>query len=250
MEKPTYFSILTATVRYCPNIGDFERVLYSEISSLTHKWGFCTASNDYLGELYNKAPETISRSISKLVKAGHLVIQIDQKGNNPRKIYLAETAHLLTKTSTPLDENVNRPLDENVKHNNTSNNNKLNKAKRSPRSATVEDKLSKVEGLKDDIGETQYKLLNCILSDEAYYSKLRKLYAEDKFKFLRDWLRYRKERKNAYRIAAPIRLVINSLLENTNEDCAAALRSSVMNQYQGLFVKPSFSNPSRPGYQQ
>lgn len=143
-----------------------------------------------------------------------------------------------------------RNRSESERYNNSNNSIKNNKAKRSPRSATVEDKLSKVEGLKDEIGETQYNILNGILSDEAYYSKLRKLYAEDKFKFLRDWLRYRKERKNSYRIAAPIRLVINSLLENTNEDCAAALRSSVMNQYQGLFVKPSFANPSRPGYQQ
>ena len=142
-----------------------------------------------------------------------------------------------------------RNRSESERHNNSNNSNKDNKAQRSPRLATVEDKLVKVEGLKDAIGQAQYDLLNKVIADEAFYTKLRQLYAEDKFKYLKDWLQYRKERKFPYKIPAPIKLIITDLIANTKEDCSAALRSSVMNQYQGLFVKPTFSNPSRPGYQ-
>ncbi|WP_052368728.1 helix-turn-helix domain-containing protein [Kingella negevensis] len=140
--NPAYYSILTADVRYSKELSDFEKLLFSEISALTQKDGYCTASNAWLASLYGKTKETISRCISKLKKLGFIeVVEVrnDKKEVILRKVYLltktstgidenAET--LLTKTSIGIDENVETlltktsiPIDKNVKENNTRINN-------------------------------------------------------------------------------------------------------------------------------
>ena len=39
MEQPSYFSILTADVRYDKRLSDFARLLYSDITALCNKQG-------------------------------------------------------------------------------------------------------------------------------------------------------------------------------------------------------------------
>ena len=52
MEKPNYFGILPANVRYDKNLKPMEKILYTEISSLTNKDGYCYATNSYFSRLY------------------------------------------------------------------------------------------------------------------------------------------------------------------------------------------------------
>ena len=127
-EQPNYYAILTADVRYSKELNFFEKVLYADITALTNKHGYCTASNGYFAELFDKAKETISRAISKYEKLGFLRVIITR--DNITKQVIDRKLYLLIKTlipldenvNTPLDENVNTPLDENVKENTTSNN--------------------------------------------------------------------------------------------------------------------------------
>ena len=125
--NPAYYSILTADVRYSKELSDFEKLLFSEISALTQKDGYCTASNAWLASLYGKTKETISRCISKLKKLGFIeVVEV----RNDKKEVILRKVYLLTKTSTGIDENTETlltktsiPIDKNVKENNTRINN-------------------------------------------------------------------------------------------------------------------------------
>ena len=132
MNNPSYYAILPANVRYDKNLKPMEKILYAEITALSNKNGYCSASNSYFAKLYETSNETISRWISHLKKEGYLKVIIDSKKGNLRKIYPID------KKINTIDENVNtlltkksRPIDENVKHNNINTilqeNNNINK---------------------------------------------------------------------------------------------------------------------------
>lgn len=121
-EKPSYFSVIPAEVRYDSRLKANEKLLYAEITSLTSKNGRCWASNSYFANLYQVDLTTVSRWISNLAKCGYIQVEIDKSGGNQRSI-------VLIKTSRPIDENINTPIDENIKHNNINNNNNINNKK-------------------------------------------------------------------------------------------------------------------------
>lgn len=76
MEKPNYYSILPAEVRYNNNLTANEKLLYSEITALTGKTGECWASNEYFATLYNVTIRSIQRMISDLKKEQLIEIQL------------------------------------------------------------------------------------------------------------------------------------------------------------------------------
>lgn len=123
-EQPSYYSVITANVRYDNRLTDSEKLLFAEITSLSNKRGYCTASNGYFATLYSVVKETISRRISNLTKFGYLKIEIIKKGNEvkQRKMYplTQSSIPIDAKINTPIDNSVNTPIDANVKENNTS----------------------------------------------------------------------------------------------------------------------------------
>lgn len=114
-EKPSYYSILPADVRYDKELKANEKLLYSEITSLCNKTGICYASNKYFANLYDVDIATISRWINHLIDLNYL--SVDYEKDNKR---------LLTIKSIPIDEKINRVL---TKKSNIiiNNNNKYNK---------------------------------------------------------------------------------------------------------------------------
>lgn len=129
-EQPSYYSIITANVRYDNRLTDSEKLLFAEITSLSNKFGYCTATNSYFAKLYEVVKETISRRISNLNKYGYLKIEIIKNGNEvkQRKMYplTQSSIPIDLKINTPIDNSVNTPIDGNVKENNTSINNTSN----------------------------------------------------------------------------------------------------------------------------
>ena len=123
-DQPSYYSIITANVRYDNRLTDSEKLLFAEITSLSNKYGYCTASNGYFATLYSVVKETISRRISNLNKFGYLKIEIIKDGNEvkQRKMYplTQSSIPIDAKINTPSDNSVNTPIDANVKENNTS----------------------------------------------------------------------------------------------------------------------------------
>lgn len=134
MEKPSYFSILTADVRYDRRLGKPNaRELYSEITALSNKDGYCHASNGYFAKLYEVDNGTISRWISTLEECGYLEREIiyheGTKQVKERRLYPISTP-IGRKRNTPpqkkqegVGSGANTPPLRKRKENNTSVNN-------------------------------------------------------------------------------------------------------------------------------
>ncbi len=120
MEKPNYYAIIPAGVRYDKTLKANEKLLYGEITCLTEYSGKCFATNEYFAKLYNTNKSTISRWIGNLKKQGYLDVQLVYKKGTKQidKRYIT----LLTKSSIPYRQKSQYPIDEKSKDNTTSNN--------------------------------------------------------------------------------------------------------------------------------
>jgi hypothetical protein len=146
-EKPSFYAILPAYVRYEKRLKPAERLLFAEISALTNKFGYCTASNGYFAELYGIEKETVSRWVNHLAKLGFLRLELVYEGKQikGRKIWIDEKVMtpIDEKVMTPIDEKVMTPIDEKVKGNNTRlNNTRLNNTPLPPNTGNGKDDLN------------------------------------------------------------------------------------------------------------
>ncbi len=124
MPSPSYFSILTADVRYDTGLSDFAKLLYSDITALCNKKGFCDATNDYFATQFGKSKRTISATVGALADAGYICIEVERDASNAvvaRKIWVQANARAAAeKVQTPIEENFHRyreklpdPMEEN-----------------------------------------------------------------------------------------------------------------------------------------
>lgn len=124
LEKPNYYAIIPADIRYDKTLKDKAKFLYAEITALCNKDGYCFASNKYFAELYGVRKETISRLLNDLKNKGYIEIKIEY--DETTKAIKRRLIYLLTKISIPIDQTINEPIDQKVKENNTSINNTIN----------------------------------------------------------------------------------------------------------------------------
>jgi len=124
-EKPNYYAIIPAEVRYSKEITSLQKLLFGEITSLTNSKGYCWANNNYFATLYGKHISTISKNITSLSLAGFISVEVIRDENN-------RVSKRIIKIITPMDENVKTscskdpsPLGKNTKYN-TKDNNKKN----------------------------------------------------------------------------------------------------------------------------
>ena len=112
-EQPNYYSILTANVRYDRKLKANEKLLFSEITALANKSGYCTATNNYFANLYGKSKTTISNWINHLKERGYLKVYLEKDGSQiiGRKLYpVAEPVK--ENKDTPVKEKDNTPIKE------------------------------------------------------------------------------------------------------------------------------------------
>ncbi|HFN8269264.1 TPA: helix-turn-helix domain-containing protein [Staphylococcus aureus] len=100
-DQPSYYSIITANVRYDNRLTDSEKLLFAEITSLSNKYGYCTASNGYFSKLYEVTKRTISARINNLKENGYLKIELDYKGSEVKQRRL----YPMTQSSIPIERN-------------------------------------------------------------------------------------------------------------------------------------------------
>lgn len=138
-EKPNYYAIIPANVRYDKNLRANEKLLYGEITALTNKEGYCWASNNYFANLYGTSPQAISRWINDLANNGYIHIEYTYgAGGNikERIITLNGVSTDVEGVSTYIDRvstNVDRGYQQKVKENNTRDNSTLNNNIYTPR---------------------------------------------------------------------------------------------------------------------
>ena len=65
-EKPNYYSIIPASVRYDTDLTPTAKLLYSEITSLSNKTGICFASDKYFADLYDVSDRVIRKYLKQL----------------------------------------------------------------------------------------------------------------------------------------------------------------------------------------
>lgn len=87
MEKPSYYAVIPAPVRYS-NVSANAKLLYGEITCLCESEGFCWASNGYLAKLYDAGERTVSRWLFELEKAGFIRIEPAVNQHGQRRIFI------------------------------------------------------------------------------------------------------------------------------------------------------------------
>lgn len=109
-NRPNYYSIMPASVRYDDRLRPNEKIIYSEITALSNKYGYCTAGNAYFADLYKATKSTISRWISHLDECGYIKVKIiyedDGKTFKQRRIYIA-SSYIEEEEVDPIEKNVN-----------------------------------------------------------------------------------------------------------------------------------------------
>lgn len=130
-EQPSYYSILTANVRYDKRLRASEKVFFSEITALSNKYGYCTASNRYFANLYEVSKDTVSTWVSDLVKLGYVKreeIRNEQtKEVIERRLYPVATPPIdkkadrySSKDRESIDKKVDTPIGKKAEENTTS----------------------------------------------------------------------------------------------------------------------------------
>lgn len=133
MKQPGYYAILPASVRYDDRINSSQKVFFSEITALSNKRGYCSASNNYFARLYKVSKSTISAWVRGLSDAGHIRVDYIRAENIivQRRMYpithKKEEGGGSQKTDQGWSENLNgggqkiaTPWSENLKENTTS----------------------------------------------------------------------------------------------------------------------------------
>jgi hypothetical protein len=122
-DKPNMYGILPANVRYSEGLSSFAKLMYTEISALSNKHGYCFATNSYFGKVFNKSSASISRALTELKDCGAITIIDGEGGELVRKITPCSPTKKLKMITPHLIENDNPTLIKNEEHNNTSYNN-------------------------------------------------------------------------------------------------------------------------------
>lgn len=78
-ERPSYFAIISADVRYDKRLKANEKLLYGEITALCNKTGECWASNKYFADLYGVTTQAVSKWVTSLRKCGYISVSIHYK---------------------------------------------------------------------------------------------------------------------------------------------------------------------------
>lgn len=124
-ERPNYYAIIPANVRYDTELTPNAKLLYAEITALCNEKGYCWATNEYFANLYSVSKTSISKWISNLIQKGYIYSEM---------IYKDGTKEILNRylkiVNDPIEEKLNRGIEEklkDIKDNNTSINNTNNK---------------------------------------------------------------------------------------------------------------------------
>ncbi|MCL2859364.1 MAG: helix-turn-helix domain-containing protein [Oscillospiraceae bacterium] len=131
-KQPSYYAIMPSFIRYDNRLNNSEKIIYTEITALTNKNGYCFATNRYFSELYGVSKRSISRWIAKLEKYNYIrteIVNREVMELPQRRIYIVNDSPIDKNVYTHIDKDVHThgqscltPMDKSVHHNNINNN--------------------------------------------------------------------------------------------------------------------------------
>lgn len=127
-ERPAYWAVIPASVRYDQNLPPNAKLLYGEITALSNAKGYCSARNAYFADLFGLGEKSVSRLIAILAKGGYLRVEVIRNEKNEvveRRtvpIYGADGVRPppLKNEDTPPPTSEGTPPPQNEEENNTS----------------------------------------------------------------------------------------------------------------------------------
>lgn len=120
-DKPNYYAIIPANVRYDKNVTPNAKLLYAEITALCNKYGYCYATNQYFQNLYGVSKQSISNWLSQLEKNHYIKRELIYREGS--KEILQRHIKLFV---NPRRNNLERPTQNYLKENNTRKNITMN----------------------------------------------------------------------------------------------------------------------------
>ena len=119
-EKPGYYAILPPDVRYDKQLPQGAKLLYSEITALSNKNGYCWASNDYFAKLYSVSNSTIQSWLKSLEDKSYIsrVIKYKSGSKEVEQRFISLNPQPENYTTPP--RKLGDPHPENWQENNTS----------------------------------------------------------------------------------------------------------------------------------
>lgn len=111
-----FFAFIPAHVRDARELSPYAKLLYAEISALTHERGYCWASNARFASILNVCTRSIKNWMRELRDHGFIEVQIDRHDfREQRKIWLSlenkEKFRVGTAVPTPQSSRENAPTD-------------------------------------------------------------------------------------------------------------------------------------------
>lgn len=82
----SYWGVIPLPVRHCKTLQPAAKLLFSEITALTKREGYCWASNAYFQSLYEVDRATVQRWLVALVREGFIRVEV-VPGTGIRRIY-------------------------------------------------------------------------------------------------------------------------------------------------------------------
>ena len=141
-QKPGYYAILPAAVRYDDRLRPNGKLLYAEITALASRDGYCWADNAFFARNFGVTERCVQRLLVQLEVYGYIETEMVQKGNqvqrSERRVWVKEAAVCLRLNGRErggADEQKIPAGDQNVAT--TINNNKINNNPPTPQGCGV-----------------------------------------------------------------------------------------------------------------
>ena len=117
-ECPSYYAIIPADVRYDKRLKANAKLLYGEITTLTHKEGYCWATDRYFAQLYDVGRNTVNIWIQSLKNYGYISIEYTYEKDSvkiaQRKIsIIREDTHITKNDDIPKKKHITKKSDMN-----------------------------------------------------------------------------------------------------------------------------------------
>ena len=119
-EKPNYYAIIPANVRYNENLNSSQKLFYGEITALTYKTGECWASNNYFARIYKVSPSLITNWVKALEKENLIAVDYEYKDKSIKRRTIRIIG--IQNIEHPI-QNIEEGYSKYLKENNTSINN-------------------------------------------------------------------------------------------------------------------------------